>query len=745
MTNANTADNVTLRIGTETAKTLLYNGEAVTALNTWEKDEVISVYFDGTNYQASNSQGGGGGKMELTLAYILSNHERRISENTENLEQESEYLRNNKLGEDEELVIAKAFNSAIGGGSSESSLSGTVTITNSDCIVILGSSFGAGYTVAGKHWSDIVSMFSDYCFQNLSLSGTSSLDRMNSLLAGTITPRQNARYALVVNSENTSVNHQHLLKSIDNLCKVCLSMGMEPIVGTSYRNYQGNYQENMYVSSIYRDYCDKHNYIFMDAAKYYQLLQKGRYDFKRQGSHLGEREIPVVAYAYMKALHGLERPIKSLKVFMPREEVNDIDSLVFNNNIERVKKFKELLMNSYADAQITFPLGYGLLSVILPSTQKNTKLINLDIFSSSDITVYVKKMNERPWPVKASTCTRFHIEDEIDIPAVNDTYSYNGTIFTVKHVNTQAEDGSYGAFCDIYCLPDLESGSTTGGTLSIESGQGSASIVFSSYNVKTSYTPDTLLIDEFNGGHWVEVDKDSKGTYTLTDLYGIMDVDQIDFLIKSDNEESFTITNNVKVSWQASELKNNYRRFQEETISSLYKTDGEELLSEPTFGPEGTTQTTWKDGNGNALVSEGNYEKVVKGASGVYPMDATSIIKISDSISMGCTIPIAKLPNYGQIEIEVIARNFGTSIDSVTENSCDFNTLILGFGGDGSAKTYSELTDEVGLFWKICRFTIDILNGDNIAYKRKLPFKIYAEKAGMEIARVSAKIKNNNI
>lgn len=43
-----------------TLKELRYNGEAVSPSNTWEKDEVISVYFDGTNYQASNAQGGGG-------------------------------------------------------------------------------------------------------------------------------------------------------------------------------------------------------------------------------------------------------------------------------------------------------------------------------------------------------------------------------------------------------------------------------------------------------------------------------------------------------------------------------------------------------------------------------------------------------------------------------------------------------------------------------------------------------------
>lgn len=66
MTKVNTANNAQLNISptstvvSANTKTLLYNGEAVSASNTWEEGEVISVYYDGTNYQASNSQGGGG-------------------------------------------------------------------------------------------------------------------------------------------------------------------------------------------------------------------------------------------------------------------------------------------------------------------------------------------------------------------------------------------------------------------------------------------------------------------------------------------------------------------------------------------------------------------------------------------------------------------------------------------------------------------------------------------------------------
>lgn len=50
----------TLQIGTASSKDLWYNGAAVSAQNTWEAEEIISVFYDGTRFMASNSQGGGG-------------------------------------------------------------------------------------------------------------------------------------------------------------------------------------------------------------------------------------------------------------------------------------------------------------------------------------------------------------------------------------------------------------------------------------------------------------------------------------------------------------------------------------------------------------------------------------------------------------------------------------------------------------------------------------------------------------
>ena len=53
----------TLNINSTGPKALLYNGAALSSTNTWEKDEIISVFYDPSGsgqYLASNSQGGGG-------------------------------------------------------------------------------------------------------------------------------------------------------------------------------------------------------------------------------------------------------------------------------------------------------------------------------------------------------------------------------------------------------------------------------------------------------------------------------------------------------------------------------------------------------------------------------------------------------------------------------------------------------------------------------------------------------------
>ena len=59
MTNANTADNVTLNINSTGAKSLFYDGVHASSSNSWDAGEVLEVYYDGMQYQCVS----GGGKF----------------------------------------------------------------------------------------------------------------------------------------------------------------------------------------------------------------------------------------------------------------------------------------------------------------------------------------------------------------------------------------------------------------------------------------------------------------------------------------------------------------------------------------------------------------------------------------------------------------------------------------------------------------------------------------------------------
>lgn len=57
MTNANTADAVTLNINNTGAKALFYNGTQASSTNSWEAGEIVEVYYDGTQFQCQANKG----------------------------------------------------------------------------------------------------------------------------------------------------------------------------------------------------------------------------------------------------------------------------------------------------------------------------------------------------------------------------------------------------------------------------------------------------------------------------------------------------------------------------------------------------------------------------------------------------------------------------------------------------------------------------------------------------------------
>ena len=163
MEHANTAASpVTLQIGNATAKELFYNGEAVSDENTWEDNEVIVVYFDGTKYIATNSLGG---SKELSERVRLTDKAtkalRRIEINLQTAgDYEDGYLinRNNELVPNNGKVacrnipISPDWDSCIITGNTNASYGHCIIDANSNVIAFIGS--GRNKTISFVDYPD---------------------------------------------------------------------------------------------------------------------------------------------------------------------------------------------------------------------------------------------------------------------------------------------------------------------------------------------------------------------------------------------------------------------------------------------------------------------------------------------------------------------------------------------------------------------------------------------------------------
>lgn len=100
----------TLNINNTGAKELWYNGAAVSDGNTWEANEIISVFYDGTRYMASNSQGGGKADSQLDENSTLPVQNKVVTQAINNLStnlQDVEKLLDNEIFDLSAAVLAE--------------------------------------------------------------------------------------------------------------------------------------------------------------------------------------------------------------------------------------------------------------------------------------------------------------------------------------------------------------------------------------------------------------------------------------------------------------------------------------------------------------------------------------------------------------------------------------------------------------------------------------------------------------
>lgn len=634
--------------------------------------------------------------------------------------------------------------------SEEGGETGSVNVKNGDCITILGSSFGETTPFpANKHWSGIMSMFTDYRIQVLADGGSNVISNLYWLRKGTW--KADGKYVLISNNENVrAINKAQLLEAFDNLCVTLKGMGKEPIIATNYHATQTQCSE-------FKTYAKQTGIMFWDCSNYAHSLVKGIYGGFDDGAHLRKRNASLVAFGYLPHLLEMERPEQSLKVFRVRDEfsVSELDDLVFGSNFERAKKFKEILVsnNQYLDeyiklknkSAVTFT-DYALLSCVLPVNCGDLKKLAVKLGTSSTLDVYVKNTIAEPYPnpVGASSGIRFSISATINVPSAGDVYSIEGVDYLVRNV-VMGENGYY---CTIYCTPEtLPAGAT--GTMSMVSqvsgSTGDASIAYALAEEITFDIYDFVTSD--NQGHWVKLDQDNNGNYVVEDYAGAVNIDKVDFLVVGSG--SFSLTD-IDIVYAGSKTKHNYFRNEHYWEQNDYiHTD--EILPETTFGVVGTDTSFWVDDDNQPIESVANYETTASG-SPIFPEGCSSELVIDDNTAMNCTLSSSMLDKFGDMVLEIWCRYFPAAPTpyaqdtdtSVNGDSYDFNTLHIEGSFAGNTGYDVKFDFEVGLFWQIVRvplvwFYQHYQNDSNKFTSLKL--RLSAEGIGLEVCKVSLKYK----
>lgn len=648
---------------------------------------------------------------------------------------------NKKIGEDPSKVVIFAEESEedptmtikdkevnvfgdflVNGAQVGSTAQGRVEVGNSDCITILGSSFGqTDVFPSNKHWSGILSLFSDYQFQNNSAGGSNKVTNLYFLRSGSWVARGN--YVMVANDENIgTMTIAQVTKALDNICRTIIGMGKTPIICTSYH-------KTAIQSAAFKDYAYRHNLMFWDAAAYCSSLYSGINTAFDDGAHLRRRNIAMVADAYFNHHHLMERPFKSMKVFRVRESFNgSLDDLVFTTNEERAKDFKEITISSASNQDeykklidgtaLSFS-RYALVSCVLPANAKDLTRLVFSLATSADVSVYARNTMAAPYPSpSSSTMMRFSVSETISLPSENDVYSIGGVNYTVGYV----KEGENNYFCTIYCTPSTMPSSQSG-TLSKVLGSGPSSIPY--VMAETASYDVTEFLDD-NCGHWVEI-QGSDNVFEIEDIDKYVDIDKVHLLVAYNG--TFT-AKDFSVAYSALALKD--RTFSRDFVweqNSYYNTT--ELIQEPNFGAIGASTSWWKDGSNNAITSVGN-------VGNKFPFGLSSEIVVTNALSMNATIPSSSLTRNGQLVFEVCCRYFPTAPSpytqandtNVSDDSYDYNTLFAKLGDMVFEK-------EIGLMWKFVRIPIPWYY--QTSSSPSLTISMYSDIKGIEICNVSLK------
>ncbi|MCU8207748.1 SGNH/GDSL hydrolase family protein [Vibrio vulnificus] len=642
-----------------------------------------------------------------------------------------------------------------------------ITIQNSEKITLLGDSYSAShYTQKDKAYISRLSELVDWRLENFSRSGDDYAEINARILnnTGEYHPTLSFKdygstYALFISFTNDtyyrSADTAYFRDNMRRLAETVKACGAEPIISTEF--VTGAWHEIATVGAIAREA----GYRYIDIASPARTFDVTRYSQYWGGGHPAVRTNGVFVDPLLPHIEHLPRPKQSIKLYRKRQTWSGDDaSLLYDNVDQRVFRWQEISLGHHALIETLAPYydrmddikneqgGYKyqnvtseylklqnreavdmgthmLAEIIVPSTPAKMALAKLSI-SDKSARVYVRnalpQLSWNPYNKRKA----YVVDDGVTANA-GDTYTLGtgGAVVTVVGMATNW-DGKRLLITSSY----NDGGSSAGGTLERNSGNGPTSITY----YTTMYGFDLEYYQELGQprGEWVEL-VNNDGVVTLenkTALQKAMNYDKLVFMVV--NPLGIQLTD-INLEWYGEEgkdaavkslllpLQGQSQVLPATTVDSLtgWTVIGSLTPSDPHDGvlPKGTTKMVTVS-NDNRL-----RQRFDNKAAGRYPGTADVVIwarRYPDHFQPSSN------PDAAYIEYENNAP--------INSHTCDYRTLEIKMHHSDSENQSFKASHLVGLHWYEYRFRVDMpAEGLNIAQ----PYlEIYSPDGELEIALV---------
>ena len=510
---------------------------------------------------------------------------------------------------DEALRINESLLSDISLGSEEKELS----LNTIPTFLLVGASYGECFgSVKDKAFISYLSNMLDWNVDNYSLSGSDDIEHFNRIMKdqkiSNMLPKYcNGGVALVILGGNEGAYYnsitdaKYFKQNCIRLYSALKSNGYRVIIGSYYGDAGSNW------ASIQRQIASDYGYEYLNMNAYGKRWVSPQYRAWWYNGHYATRTNTQQWYNYMKLLNELERPQSAIKIYRNRINYTTDDELLFDNNIEKMKYWRELSLHHRAlpddkakyvdridlfqDASYTLadiqseyqsfregnPLTFndtGLIQLTFPSISAQLSNVKILLESEDDLQVYVRKYVDSSLAINLDSDATFYMDDNDLSFTAGETFTDEnnvGITFTVTRYDSDAKI--------LYASPSSQDFNHPG----IIAGNITYNNVNYSYN-KINAAPGSTYYDRAldKCGKWEQVLRNSQGYVSLNNLKAYMDYDRVDLLIRTSSRTSFTLTD-LKVTYRNGLPKDLIKTTKYKALGEISYTTPQELLTTTTF------------------------------------------------------------------------------------------------------------------------------------------------------------------